>query len=95
MNPDGSIAFALTSWAIYACHEPGAEYRRLRPSEIREARLAPNEGKHLADTLILETTSGDAIKIRIDGGDGRYRDIHEVYRFFMRAQEDATRFGEA
>ena len=95
MNADGSIAFALTSQAVYPCPKSVLEYRRLRPSEIKDVKPAPNQAKHLADTLIIETMSGDAIEIQIGGGNGRFRDIYEVCRFFMRLRSDAAQFGEA
>lgn len=56
-----------------------------------ESSLINGERKEIADEVEIRLKSGDVVKVTIDGGDGKFRDVFSFGRFIDRVISDQSR----
>src|SRR5687768_729351 len=87
-NPDQSVGFVLSNQAVYIPARGEPAFKRLLLRDIEKVSTPSDAVKQEAGTLMLENAHGEQWSIRIDGGRGRFRDVFEAMRFFMRVRDD-------
>jgi hypothetical protein len=93
VNPNDDLVFALSNWAIYISDKDTRQFRKLLLSDLAKVSTPDTDRKERAETLVLEDRYGSRFTLTISGGQGNFRDLFEVLRFFKRVREDAIREG--